>query len=66
MRTIQEQRKRAGFNIEDRIRVRWSADGDVARAIEAHADYIQREVLAVELAQTAAGGSLQVELERVS
>ena len=48
IRFLQESRKQAGFDVSDRIEVRWStADGGVAAAIEEHAATIADEVLAV-------------------
>ena len=66
VRTIQEERKRSGFNIEDRIRVKWWAGGDTARAVEAQAAYIKREVLAVELTRAGEAEQARFELERAS
>lgn len=49
VRQIQDLRKRTGFEIEDRIHLRYAASGEVARAIEEHREYIARETLAVSL-----------------
>jgi isoleucyl-tRNA synthetase len=49
VRLIQDARKRAGFNVSDRIRVRYAASDGVADALERHADYVQRETLATRL-----------------
>jgi len=49
IRLIQDARKRAGFNVSDRIRVRYVASDSVADAFEQHAAYIQRETLATRL-----------------
>jgi isoleucyl-tRNA synthetase len=49
VRLIQDARKRAGFNVSDRIRVRYAASDGVADAFERHAAYIQRETLATRL-----------------
>ena len=49
MRLIQDARKRAGFDVSDRIRVRYTASDGVALAFERHADYIRRETLATQL-----------------
>ena len=48
-----EQRKAAGLEIADRIRVRLGATARVEAAAHAHRDWIAREVLAVELEITA-------------
>jgi isoleucyl-tRNA synthetase len=49
VRLIQASRKKLGFNVEDRIRTRYDADGMLVRAIEKHADYIKSETLSVTL-----------------
>ena len=46
VRQIQQMRKDAGLEIEDRIAIRYSGDSDVAAAIEAFGDYIRAETLA--------------------
>lgn len=46
VRSIQEARKKAGFNVEDRIITGWeTVDADVASAIKSQEDYIARETL---------------------
>jgi isoleucyl-tRNA synthetase len=47
VRLIQDRRKKAGLNVEDRIHTCFEADGLLARAIEKHADYIKNETLSV-------------------
>jgi isoleucyl-tRNA synthetase len=42
-------RKQAGFNVSDRIKVRYAASDGVAEAFEQHAAYIRRETLATQL-----------------
>jgi isoleucyl-tRNA synthetase len=49
VRHIQDLRKKANFNVSDRITIHYVADGEVADAIVRHADYIQQETLADEL-----------------
>jgi len=49
VRLIQDARKRAGFNVSDRIHVRYDASDGVAEAFAQHAAYIQRETLATKL-----------------
>jgi isoleucyl-tRNA synthetase len=49
VRLIQDARKRAGFDVSDRISVRYTAADGVARAFEQHAAYIRRETLATRL-----------------
>ena len=45
---IQNLRKQADFDVTDRIAVAWTADGELAEAISAHADWIAAETLATE------------------
>ncbi len=47
VRLIQDRRKKAGLNVEDRIHTCFEADGLLARAIEKHADYIKNETLSI-------------------
>ncbi len=50
VRAIQDARKQLELNIEDKIDVRYrTTDRSVANAIEAHRDYVSREVLAATL-----------------
>jgi isoleucyl-tRNA synthetase len=56
VRRIQEMRKSAGFEIADRIRLRYEGDAEVERVIEAWRDYINQETLAEEIAAGVAGG----------
>jgi isoleucyl-tRNA synthetase len=49
VRVVQQARRDAGLAVSDRIRLTTGADGEVAAAIRAHADFIARETLAVEL-----------------
>ncbi len=51
VRVIQDRRKKAGLNVEDRIDTRYEADGLLARAVERHAAYIKSETLSVTLEQ---------------
>jgi isoleucyl-tRNA synthetase len=48
VRRVQDLRKEADFEVEDRIRLELEAGGDVQAAIESHADYIRKETLADE------------------
>jgi isoleucyl-tRNA synthetase len=61
VRTLQEARKTAGLEVSDRIRV-WltSTDPELTDALGKHADEIAREVLAVELTQSAPSESPDV------
>ena len=47
IRLIQERRKSDGFEISDRISVRWSAPAELVNVIAKHADHISDEVLAL-------------------
>ncbi|HEV7661995.1 MAG TPA: isoleucine--tRNA ligase [Chloroflexota bacterium] len=49
VRLIQDARKKAGFDVSDRIRVRYAAADGVSEAFAQHAEYIQRETLATHL-----------------
>jgi isoleucyl-tRNA synthetase len=49
VRAIQDRRKKAGLNVEDRIDTRYETDGMLSRAIERHGDYIKAETLSVTL-----------------
>ena len=49
IRVIQQARKDADLDVSDRISLTVGADGPVAEAIRAHADFIARETLATEL-----------------
>ena len=49
VRLIQDARKQAGFNVSDRIHVRYDASDGVSEAFEQHAAYIRRETLATRL-----------------
>jgi isoleucyl-tRNA synthetase len=46
VRYVQDLRKKANFDISDRISVHYVAEGEAADAIARHADYIQAETLA--------------------
>lgn len=66
IRFIQERRKSDGFEISDRIKVRWNADPSVASAIENAKSHISDEVLAVEFEKdttiTASDNELGIEV----
>ncbi len=49
VRRIQNMRKEAGFQVTDRIVTTYQADGELAKAIEDHYDYIAGETLSVAL-----------------
>ncbi len=54
VRMVQEARKSSGFDVSDRITVRWAATGDVADALQEHADLLASEVLAIDVHRVAA------------
>jgi isoleucyl-tRNA synthetase len=47
IRAIQEERKQSGFDISDRIHVKWSGPSNVAQALIANQELIGEEVLAL-------------------
>jgi isoleucyl-tRNA synthetase len=57
VRRIQGARKEAGYNIEDRIEVRYRAAGELADAIADWSDHISQETLAVSLQPVDGGGA---------
>ena len=69
IRYIQERRKGDGFEISDRIKVRWNADPAIVAAITQAASHISEEVLALEFTHDASlpGGDneLQISAELV-
>ena len=52
-RLVQEARKNSGFEVSDRVVLRWAASGETAEAMREHADLVADEVLAVEMAEVA-------------
>ena len=57
VRLLQDGRKGAGFEVSDRIVVRWAtADDELAAAVEEHASAIAAEVLAIDFARGAGEG----------
>jgi isoleucyl-tRNA synthetase len=63
VRALNDQRKAAGLEIADRIRVQLRAVGELTEAVEAHRDWIAGEVLAVDLALTDAALPDELEVE---
>ena len=58
VRAIQEARKGAGFEVSDRISVRWSSDDpEVLQTLNDHAALIADEVLATDFAEGTDGGT---------
>jgi isoleucyl-tRNA synthetase len=58
-RLVQDLRKTSGFEISDRIVVKYAAPARLAEAIEAHAGYLRNELLAerIERAEKVEGGT---------
>jgi isoleucyl-tRNA synthetase len=50
VRAIQEARKNAGLNVEDRIRLTLGGDAELLAAVREHEEYVTGETLAVEVA----------------
>jgi isoleucyl-tRNA synthetase len=69
IRYIQERRKGDGFEISDRIKVRWNADAAIVTAITKSASHISEEVLALEFTHDASlpagDNELQISAELV-
>ncbi|SEO97197.1 isoleucine--tRNA ligase [Trujillonella endophytica] len=61
VRLVQEARKAAGLAVSDRIELRWTADGALARALTEHADSVAAEVLASSVLPATAGDGPGVE-----
>jgi isoleucyl-tRNA synthetase len=62
IRLIQERRKSDGFEISDRIHVRWKAPSELAKTIEAHKAHIAEEVLALSMVEDADVPEVESEL----
>ena len=62
IRAIQEERKRIGLDISDRITVNWNATGDLAAAITSGISEISAEVLATQMQQNKAESASDNEL----
>ncbi len=62
VRFIQDLRKEAGYNVDDRIYVLVASQGEVASAVTKFADYISRETLASELRQS---GDMEWDKEKI-
>jgi isoleucyl-tRNA synthetase len=52
IRLVQEARKSSGFDVADRIAVRWRTDNaELSAALAVHAEFVAEEVLAVDFAE---------------
>ncbi len=58
VRLVQEARKNSGFEVSDRIRLVWAAEGETANAVSEHAEAIAGEVLATDMAQGSPHGEV--------
>ena len=67
IRYLQERRKGDGFEISDRIKVRWNADAAIVAAINQSASHISDEVLALEFThdQSLAAGDNELQISAV-
>jgi isoleucyl-tRNA synthetase len=55
---LNNARKDQGLEVSDRVRVRWESDREeVAEALRAHADFVAREILAIEFESGLVGGA---------
>jgi isoleucyl-tRNA synthetase len=62
IRAIQEERKRIGLEISDRITVNWNAPTELAQAINGAIEEISAEVLAIQMIQISAEGTSESEI----
>jgi isoleucyl-tRNA synthetase len=58
VRYLQEMRKTAGYQVADRIRIRYQALGPMRGALAKHKDYVTAETLAVSMDETTPQGDL--------
>jgi isoleucyl-tRNA synthetase len=65
VRRIQNLRKEAGFNLDDRIRTTYQAEGELAAAIEARCEFIAAETLSIELRAAPPAEGATVSEERI-
>lgn len=73
IRVVQSARKKAGLNVDDRIKLYLKTDGEIAKSIKEHEETILAETLAVGLVEsglgykekvTIEGSELEIELEK--
>jgi isoleucyl-tRNA synthetase len=62
IRLIQERRKSDGFDISDRIHVRWNAPAELVSTISANISHISDEVLALSMTEDSAVPQSESEL----
>ncbi len=63
VRSIQDMRKEAEYNVSDRIMVAIEAGGETSEAVKQFTDYISGETLANKLAETIEGSDWDIEKE---
>jgi isoleucyl-tRNA synthetase len=63
VRAIQNARKAAGLNVEDRIELTLGGDDELVEAARAHEDYVTGEVLATQVAYDGAGSGEVAEIK---
>jgi isoleucyl-tRNA synthetase len=59
IRLVQEARKSSGFDVSDRVRLVWQADGEVAEAVREHGEALAGEVLAAEVTEGVPTGDVR-------
>ena len=63
IRQVQNMRKEAEFNVEDRITVNCDAEDDLKKALQSYENYFCNEVLAVNLSYESAEGEFSKEVD---
>ena len=63
IRSVQNMRKEAGFNVEDRITVFCDAEDDLKKALQSYENYFCNEVLAVNLSYNSAESEFSKKVE---
>ena len=62
IRLIQERRKSGGFDISDRIHVKWNAPAEMVATINSHIAHISDEVLALSMTEDSTISRIESEL----
>jgi len=60
---IQRERKERGYSVSDRIHVTYHAEGELARAISEHRDYIMGETLSLQMEAATSPQAVQSEVD---
>jgi isoleucyl-tRNA synthetase len=63
VRLVQEARKTSGFEVTDRVQLRWEATGELAEALREHAETVAGEVLAVTFEEASLADSRGVHVD---